>query len=281
MKRVAAAVLVLVVAGGAFAAGYLWPKSNSDQPAFPQGLWGGIDNMTDAELRQAEALGFDFLFAESAADLDRAQAFGFKAAFWLGKYYDDNDSDGENCTWQKSDAAIANLVNAVKGHPALGYYFLDDEPHDVCPNVRQQFLDRNALVKSIDSTHPTLLSENQTQAFDTLANVTDILVAIAYPCNYGNMTSCSISNIPGRIRALEAAGVKTYWAMRQMFDERSGGYYRYPTGSEYELQNSQWDASRVSGEFGFMGYRFYSGADGVELAPQPLKAAVTARNTER
>lgn len=234
--------------------------------------------MTDAELVQAKILGYDFLFATTRGDLDRLQAIGLKGAFWLGKWFDDNDTDGPRCTWQKTDAQIANLVNAVKGHPAVAYWFLDDEPHDLCANVRQQFQARNALVKSLDP-RPTLVSENRTEAFDSLANVTDILVAIAYPCNFGNLTSCSTSNIAGRISALEAAGVRNYWAMRQVMNEKgSDAHYRYPTASEYAGQSAEWDKSRISGEMGFMGYRVFSGADGIELAPQALKDAVAARN---
>jgi hypothetical protein len=254
------------------------PPLSSPASSFPQGLWGEVDNMTDAELVQAKSLGYDFLFATTRADLDRLQAIGLKGAFWLGKWFDDNDSDGPRCSWQKTDGEVAALVAVVKDHPALAYWFLDDEPHDLCANVRQAFLDRHALVKSLDPGHPTFVSENRTEAFDTLANVTDILVVISYPCNFSRST-CSTSNIPGRISALEAAGVQHYWAMRQVFNDKgSDAYYRYPTASEYVAQSDQWDQSRVEGELGFMGYRVYSGADGIELAPQGLKDAVAARN---
>lgn len=239
--------------------------------------------MSDAELDQVKAWGYDYVWSNAnIADLNRAQAHGLKAAVWLGKWYDDNDTDGPQCSWQKTDAQVQALVEAVRNHPAVGWYFLDDEPHDLCANVRQKFIERNQLVKTLDTGHPTLVSENRTEAFDSLANVTDILIAIAYPCDYNSFTSCETDNIPGRISALEAHGVQHYWAMRQVFDERgSGDDYRYPSGSEYAAQNAQWDQSRLEGEMGFMGYRVYSGADGIELAPQGLKDAVTARNAAR
>jgi hypothetical protein len=249
--------------------------------SFVHAIWAEVIDMTDPDLATVKGMGFDMVVCNAVlAELDRCQAADLKGIVWLGKYYDDNDIDGPQCTFQKSDAEITTLVNLVKNHPAVAYYFLDDEPHELCPNVRQQFLDRNALVKSLDPNHPTLVSENRTSAFATLANVSDILIAIAYPCNVTD--GCTSTNIPERLTALQAAGVNRFWAIRQTFNETGATpYYIYPGAADYAAQSAQWDNSACEGELAFMGYGVYAGADGIELAPQALKDAVVAANARR
>jgi hypothetical protein len=168
----------------------------------------------------------------------------------------------------------------VKAHPAVAYYFVDDEPHDLCGNVRSAFQARNALIKSIDGAHPTFITENRTDAFDSLANTTDVLAAIGYPCHWG--AACSLSNIADRIAALNAAGVNHYWSVPQLFEEpkKCGGYYRTESAAEYSTLMSQWRAttgSRVEGDFAFMWNRVYSCGVGLSEHPE-LWDAVAAWN---
>jgi hypothetical protein len=254
------------------------PSPAPAPPGDPRGIWAEAHKVTDAELAQIRALGYAFVFSKAeTASLDRIAAAGLQAAVWLGKFYDDNDTDGPRCTWQRTDQEITALVTAVRDHPAVAYYFLDDEPHDLCANVRSAFQARDALVKAVDPAHPTFITENRTEAFDSLANVTDILALIGYPCRFGAL--CSTSNVPGRIAAARAAGVQRYWAVPQLFNETGdGAYYRYPTASEYTAFMLQWRDGGVEGDFAFMWNRVYSSATGLSEAPG-LWDAVTASNT--
>jgi hypothetical protein len=178
----------------------------------------------------------------------------------------------------------------VKDRPGTAYWFVDDEPHanvGVCPDTPQQVRDRNALIKSVDVDHPTVITENRPADYAALANTTDVLGLVGYPCNTLDRTACSSSIIPGRVQAAEDAGVKHYWGMPQTFEEfKTGvnttvsgcqGYYRYPSKDEYEKLIAQWRDSREEAEFAFMGNRVFPCAKGL-LEDTALPNAVTLLN---
>lgn len=250
----------------------------------PKGIWAEVHKLSDAQLDQLRNDGYSFVFSKPVTtDLNRAQAHGLKAAVWLNGYKDGNDSP-PICVWRSDDATVASQVDLVKNHPATAYYFVDDEPHanvGVCPDTPGQIAARNSLIKSHDPNHPTFITENRTADYAALANKTDILGLIGYPCNFNNLSSCSSSNIPGRVSAAQNAGVQHYWAIPQVFEELTttgcDAYYRYPTSSQYATLINQWRASREEGEFAFMGNRVFSCGKGL-LENPTLETTVSQYN---
>jgi hypothetical protein len=257
-------------------------------PPHPQLVWtsGSASGLTDAELAYIHnTLHYDGVLANpDISVLDRVHAAGLKAALWLGNYRDDNDSP-PNCVWNTSDADLTTQVNLVKNHPATGWWFIADEPHgpyqpdpniQPCTTAPQQVADRHALIRSLDpnTDHKTIISENRYQDYAALANTTDVLILVGYPCNISQ--GCRTSPITTRVNAANAAGVTEYWAMVQAFGD---SFYRVPTPSEMtSLVYPTWDAapSTIQGEMTFL-WDGCSSCNGMS-ADTSLHATVTARN---
>ncbi len=197
----------------------------------------GIYSSTEADPAAIRSLGFEFGVASGYADnLDRFHAGGLKTLVWLGGY------SQSSCSWSWSDDKIRERIAEIKGHPGIYAYFLDDEPHagPECPNTPAQVRARNALVKSLDPATTTVITENRTDAFGPLANTTDVMGLVMYPCNYED--GCDWDKIPARVAIAESAGVARYWGVPQAFGDE---YYRKPTPEEMQRIIDQWNATRA------------------------------------
>jgi hypothetical protein len=265
------------------------PTTTTLPPApFPQGIWtsGSESGMTDPELVVIDGLGYDFVQVNPIISvLDRVNAAGLKAMIWLGNYRDDNDSGSPPCEFITPDAVLTTQINLVKDHPATFAYMIADEPHvGGCPNSPAQMAARSALIKSIDTAsspafHPTVITENREEDFDELANTTDILGIVAYPCHV-SPANCDPTSIPEHIAAAEAAGVQRYWSMPQI-DGDPGANYRVATPAELETLYGWWrdngDPAKHVGAFTFL----WDGAgccDGL-ANHRELDSVVLAENT--
>ena len=197
----------------------------------------GIYSSTEADPAAIHALGFEFAVASGYSEnLDRFYAGGLKTLVWLGGY------SQSSCSWSWSDDKIRERIADIKGHPGIYAYFLDDEPHagPECPNTPAQVRARNALVKSLDPGTTTVITENRTEAFGPLANTTDVMGLVMYPCNYAH--GCDWDKIPARVAMAESAGVARYWGVPQAFGDE---YYRRPTADEMQRIIDQWNATRA------------------------------------
>jgi hypothetical protein len=257
-------------------------------PSFSQFIWtsGSNSGNTDAELDQIKADGYDGIqLNPDLTVLDRAHAKGLKAIIWLGNYRDDNDSGSPPCEFITPDSTLITQINAVKDHPATFAYMIADEPHvGGCPNSPQQVAARSALIKSIDTAstptfHPTVITENREEDFAALANTTDILGIVAYPCHVSPPT-CDPTSIPEHIAAAHAAGVQRYWSMPQI-DGDPGANYRVATPTELEQVYAWWrqsaDPAKHVGAFTFL-WDGASCCDGL-ANHRELDATVLAENT--
>jgi hypothetical protein len=248
-------------------------------PAFPQGIWtsGSPSSLTGADLAQIKSLGYDFVQANpDISVLDRVDAAGLKAMIWLGNYRDEDDSP-PNCVWNTSDATLRTQINLVKNHPAVLGYTIADEPHvGACTKSPQQVLDRHNLIRSLDpnTDHPTLITENRYADYAALANKTDIMGLVGYPCSIAK--GCRQSVVQDRIDAANAAGVQHYWSMPQIDGD---SYYRVPTPTELQQIYAWWrvPSSRQEGALTFL----WHGCDSCDgLANhRELHATVAAEGT--
>lgn len=255
--------------------------------SFPQGIWtsGSDSGMTDPELVQIKNLGYDFVQINPVISvLDRVHAAGLKANIWLGNYRDDNDSGSPPCEFITDDATLTTQINLVKDHPATFAYFVADEPHvGGCPNSPAQMLARHNLIRSLDPNlaHKTIISENRAEDYAALANTTDVLAMVAYPCNLNNIANDCVpsTTIAEHITAANAAGVEEYWSMPQIDGDE---YYRVATPTAlqtaiYDRWRTLADPTKHTGALTFL-WDGCSSCDGL-ANHRELDSVVLAENT--
>lgn len=208
-------------------------KTTSAGPFVPRGLW-REDNPDLADIR---SLRFNLLTVNpQRSDLNRLRNNGLKGLIWLGGY------DNEECEFAENRAWVLDKVKELGRHPAAYAWFIDDEPHADCPNVRQQIRGRSDLIKNNLPGALTVVSENEVEAFDELANTTDVLVIVSYPCSHED--GCVYSKVSRDVRAARNAGVRRFWGAIQAFGEE---YYRMPTQSETRELFGRWKRVGMDG----------------------------------
>jgi hypothetical protein len=246
------------------------------QPAFPQGIWtsGSPTGLTDADLAQIKRLGYDFVQANpDLTVLDRVHAAGLKALIWLGNYRNDKDP-APNCRWNTPNVTLKKQIRMVKNHPATFAYFIADEPHvGACTKSPKQIRARHNLIRSLDpnTDHKTVITENQMEDYPALANTTDVMGLVGYPCSIAK--GCRRSAVLDRIAWADIAGVRHYWSMPQIDGDT---YYRVPTPSELKQIYAWWRVpwSRQEGSLTFL-WNGCSSCDGL-ANHRELHATVSA-----
>jgi hypothetical protein len=219
----------------------------SASPEFVRGAYG----------KDASSLGFDVMVANGFNSvmtgpykelLDPLKARGIKGVVWLGAY-----RNAPTCSFERNDAQITTQVRAITGHPAILAYFLGDEPHvSDCPVAPAMFKQRSDLVHSLDpgSTTFTVIQASENGVahdYAPWAGVVDVIGFDVYPCARAK-TTCDFGAIDAAVNAIEAAGIKRYWAVVQDFQDC---YYRLPTSQELRAQFDHWARSNMSGYFVF------------------------------
>jgi hypothetical protein len=207
--------------------------------------------------KDASSLGFDVMVANGFNSvmtgpykelLDPLKAKGIKGVVWLGAY-----RNAPTCSFERSDVQITAQVRAIAGHPAILAYFLGDEPHvSDCPIAPAMFKKRSDLVHSLDpgSTTFTVIQASENGVahdYAPWAGVVDVIGFDVYPCARAK-TTCDFGLIDAAVNAIEAAGIKRYWAVVQDFQDC---YYRLPTSQELRGQFDHWARSNMGGYFVF------------------------------
>jgi hypothetical protein len=234
----------------------------SQPGGYARAIW---THSRSTSLSDIRVLGFrSVLVNPDRLQLDGALAAGLRAGVWLGNYDDDA------CAWNWADATIITRINAVRGHPAVAYYFIADEPHSSasggCSTAPAQLRERNALVKSLDPSIPTLITENRREDFAAVGRIADVFGPIRYPCSYSN--GCVLSKVTQTIEAVKAAGITNWWGVVQSFREPSDGYYRAPSAAELAEIIATWKAD--PGIDGLMVYAWGEGCCGDDVGLRDL-----------
>jgi hypothetical protein len=238
------------------------PTPAPDPAGFVRTIWTRSDSTTFGRVR---SLGFQSVLVNpDRTQLDRALASGLRAGVWLGNYND------EACSWNWSNSTVTTRINAVKGHPAIAYYFVADEPHSSasggCSTAPQHLTERNALVKSLDPTVPTLITENRREDFAAVGRIADVFGPIRYPCSYSS--GCVPAKVTQAIAAVNAAGITSWWGVVQSFEEPASGYYRAPNATELEQIIAAWKAG--PGIDGLMAYAWGEACCGDDVGLRDL-----------
>ena len=204
----------------------------------PRGLW----REDDPNLADIKSLKFNLLTVNpNRPDLNRLRNNGLKGLIWLGGY------DTDDCEFNENNAWVREKVKELRRHRAAYAWFIDDEPHADCPNVRAQIRGRSNLIEKIHPRALTVVSENEDEAFDELANTTDVMVIVSYPCSHED--GCVYSKIAEDVRAAKNAGVRRFWGAIQAFGEE---YYKLPNQSQTRQLFRRWKRAGMSGYLGYI-----------------------------
>ncbi len=189
-----------------------------------------------------------FNLVEVGADrslLDALGARGLRGFVWLGGW------DNRTCSFEYSDQRVRSLVAAIAGHPALGFYYVGDEPYfGACPSGPAAYRQRTALIHSIDSRTPTYTviaawdgGANEEFPYGHWVGAVDILGLDIYSCVRGDPV-CDFELIDRAVAKAAQVGVRRYYGVIQAFQD---DYYRWPTPAELHEQFTRWRRSRMEG----------------------------------
>src|SRR5215211_44400 len=183
------------------------------------------------------AIGFNFIDSSPNADQMNALAGrGLKGFIWLGGY------SNTTCSFNEDDDWVRSHVAAVASSPAVGAYFIDDEPNPTtCPGAPAQMKARSDLVKSIDPGPPTFLVTYKIDQFELFAHTVDVLGLDVYPCSIEG--GCDYTKIDVQAAQADHLGVR-YWGVLQAFGD---DWYKLPTPDELHRQFVHWRATKMEG----------------------------------
>lgn len=184
-----------------------------------------------AEHATAASLGFNAVSVGAERDrLDFIGSLGLKGLVWLGGW------DNTTCRFVFTDDQVRTKVTALRGHPAVLAYEIDNEPHiDACPRVAEMIRERVALVRSLAGPD-VILYLTLSKDFAAFAKTgVDLIRISAYPCSYAD--GCVMQKIADKVKAARAAGFRHIWGGSQTAGDH---YYRPPSGAELALIQQTW-----------------------------------------
>jgi hypothetical protein len=242
----------------------------------------GVSNM--------KAAGFNAVQAEPYPGAVAALATtGLKAIVWLGGW------NKPGCLWERSDAEVTQMVDALKGSPDILMYYLADEPLlSSCPHAPAVFAARTALIHQLDPQAKTftLIQDWDHGPVDYSAwkGAVDVLGFDLYPCSFGNgldfsaqpksRKPCDFANVlDANIRRIEAAGINGYIGVLQDFQDC---FYEMPSSADLRTQMTHWQnlATHLAGylvfSWNFMGNACTYGSIGRQLDDVPGNVAELA-----
>jgi hypothetical protein len=209
--------------------------------ALPPGAVDGVFASSGSNKAQIASAGFNAVTVNPyAADLNAIAAHRLGGIVWLQGY------DNGACKFSKNDAWVRDKLAAIKNHPGVVAYHIDDEPKSTeCPGAPAQVAARSALVKSLDPGSLTLITHYRTYEFDDFRGAADVLGVVTYPCS---VKGCRLEKITEDVQAARTAGWQRLWAVPQVF---GNDYYRIPTPVELGAILSTWDDAGVEGSLAY------------------------------
>lgn len=217
----------------------------SSRAGTQQGLRYRVRGIFERDTDRQRALGFNFIDSSPYRDqLKRLAERGLKGFVWLGGY------SNEACKFNETDGWVRSRLSEIASHPAVGAYFVDDEPDAAkCPTAPEQVRARSDLVKSVDKGSPTFIASYRIDQFKQFAGTVDVLALDKYPCSFKH--GCDYSRIGRQAAEADRLGVR-YWGVIQAHGDE---YYREPTPDELHRQFECWRGTGMEGYLVF-GWRW-------------------------
>lgn len=241
------------------------PEATARQYAI-RGVYGRDSSATGFD--EQAALGFNAIDSGPYEDQINALArHGLTGIVWLGPY------SNETCRFVRSSEWVRSHLARIAGHPAVGAYFLDDEPDAArCPAAPRQISARAALVESIDPRPPTLIVMYKVDQLERFAGTVDVIGLDHYPCSRKH--GCDYAVIDEQAGVADRLGIR-YWGVIQAFGD---DWYKLPTPEELHNQFLFWRATNMEGYLVFA-WRWPRRRPDLWLANQPaLRSQLAAEN---
>lgn len=245
-------------------------SSDTHPPTFVRGAFGRDGSATGTD--NIAATGFNTVtISPLNEDIRALDERGLKGLVWLWDY------NNKTCSFQKTDAWVADQVRANADNPAVVAYHIADEPNATqCPSAPAQLAARTKLIHDIDPGVPTLIALSIRSwdvyfPYERFVNSADILGLVVYPCSWSY--GCRFGLIDTVIKEAKEDGVRRFWAIMQDFG-KAGAWYRQPTAAELAEQFDRWAGSGMSG------YLIYHWGYG-ELDSRPDHRTALAEQNDR
>ena len=190
------------------------------QRFLPLGLY--LGSVNPDELAQIAAAGYNTIMPYNSARgddarnrqwLDWAHEAGLRTIYSVKDHYYQLHSAPPGLTSEEvADAAALAQVAAVRDHPAVLAWYLNDE---LPLTVHDQLLRRNELIKAADPDHPTWSVLYQVPVIDRYADTADVLGTDPYPIPR------ALPAMAGQWTAQTLAakgGAGAIWQVPQVFD---------------------------------------------------------------
>jgi hypothetical protein len=214
------------------------PESPSGAPSYAiRGIFERDLSATGFD-HQAE-IGFNMIDSGPyREELNQLAARGLKGFIWLGGY------SNSRCRFREGNRWVRSHVRAIRRHPAVGAYLIDDEPDAAkCPRAPAQMKARAKLVRSIDRRRrrPTFIVVYKSEQLKRFAGTVDLLALDEYPCSH--KFGCVYSKIDRMAAQADRLGIR-YWGVIQAHGD---DWYKLPTPEELHEMFVRWRTTNMKG----------------------------------
>lgn len=240
------------------------------QPFFPFGVYESISPAKPeciARLRKIADAGFNCVMnyainqgatlAQIKAYLDEAHRHGLRVIYSIKDLYPGSQYELKEVAGWKGEVEITtHLVQALRSHPALLAWYVNDELSLAWhPMLKDQY----QRIRSLDPDHPEWIALYQVNELDAYTDTTDVMGVDPYP-----IPDQAISRVAEWTDKAVATGMPV-WVIPQIFDWSQYRKDMKPAPPTYEeMRNMMWQAL-VHGANGLVCYSFFD----IERGQQP------------
>ena len=222
------------------------------KPFFPFGMY--MDAFAGARAEKYVKGPFNCLVPYATltrAEMDFAHKHGKKVVYSLKNLYRGYNFQPFPIADESEETAfVAAKVAAVKDHPALMAWYIQDE---MGPGMVPRLKKRDRMIRDVDPDHPTVSCFCRPESAIEYMDTSDILGTDPYPLGTKKNTPISRVGIETRNVHKSYFGMRPLWQVTQAFDpsyiHKDGSRMHHPTGKEMLNMCLQSVAAGANGVF--------------------------------